>query len=563
MKGIASKVSRFRVLLAVSVLVLMLFSASAIFALEATTVKPAPTIDGVATATEYRVSTDGLRIYTNLGLADPLVNVNGAWGIHQGITLKQSNVTPQAGKVPTNPVYISFNSLPGIPKKDSNIMIRGSKVVDGKVIIPPDGVVYDEGYMGTGPWTKAGGATRNMFGTTYYMVNRETGITAASNVKLPRGVPVQVGDNVFLYKGAAGMGVQKEAVIYVITPSLDEWQHAGESPVLLPVGPAEGTGVFGGKNGWYGRPEQMKLPADKVGAMGDFNQITALAKDVTLDLITASTIYSMAEFGQTWAKTKIYSGDTGIRMTAAGQVDTSAAYGSTVAKTPAGWTTKVDNFTVKVAAVDPASGGKVTVQILEGDKVVNQKVLGPITDESIGAVEATGWPQRNLVLEDMGRDILVYLDPKVRITAETGGQLYVFTDLIKMKNGGPTAFDARYIFHGVLCPQGHNHGAIMYNKDEIVLDAANNKSYSGIAGHFKIVIDSIAGDVVTYHLEDSTGAKTITMVKKGNIDILGGNGWITHSGSMLSTTATLATTYDQLERINKELSDLKAKTGIK
>ena len=64
---------------------------------------------------------------------------------------------------------------------------------------------------------------------------------------------------------------------------------------------------------------------------------------------------------------------------------------------------------------------------------------------------------------------------------------------------------------------------MFYNKDEIVLDAGNNV-FKGPKGYLNLVIDDVKGDAVKFHLETAKGAKSLVFTKKGNVDLLLGQG---------------------------------------
>ena len=188
--------------------------------------------------------------------------------------------------------------------------------------------------------------------------------------------------------------------------------------------------------------------------------------------------------------------------------------------------------------------------------MVSEKTLGPITAEMLAVFPNSDLLSDRLVFEDRKSDVVVYLWPFAKV-AGGKAELLVYKDLVYLEDGKPIPWDANYLWDGINCPQGHNHGAMIYNKDAIVLDATN-KVANGPAGYFKIVLDEVSGDTAKFHLEDKTGAKSPVFQKKGNIDFMAGSGWAVSTASWLTEMKTLEATYDQFDRVNKEVSDLKA-----
>lgn len=516
----------------------LVFSATGVFSAP-------PTSEVVPVAKEYKV--DGFLVTApELGVEDPLVNVQSGWEVHNPITKTQKNVPPLSGVHPVDPIFIDIRGMPGLNYQKTypnelgktslmmdNIIVKQTKLADGKITIPAGGIVYDSGYMGADAYM--GNQRLLPDGKVAYVINRDVGITVASNVVLKLGVPVTIGDNVFRYMGSPGMGDMSQANIYIYTKEGMEWTHAGESPVGLPIGPKKTeTGLEGGKAGWYGRPEQAKLPVGKVAAMGDFNQIFAWQKDVTATEIKATTIYSMDEWASTLALTKVFRG-----------------------KVKAGQTIQAGDATVRVAAIDNTAG-TVSVEILKGTAVASKKTLGFISAkeraEAVAAFPNSDLISDRMILEDRTNSVAVYLWPFTAV-ANGEAELIVYKDLLYFEDGKPIPMDANYIWDGTNCPQGHNHGFMMYNKDPIVLDA-NNRVTNGPAGYFKIVIDKISGDTVQFHLEDKAGAKSAVVEKKGNIDFMAGSGWAVSTTSWLTGAKVLEATYGQVDRLNKQVVEL-------
>jgi len=101
-------------------------------------------------------------------------------------------------------------------------------------------------------------------------------------------------------------------------------------------------------------------------------------------------------------------------------------------------------YKVKVAATD-AKAKTADIEVLEGDKVVASKKLGPVTAEMF-----------NYLPEDpMAREKLTLSTDKVTVHLQVyGGEPFVgdqvalvgYTDLIKLENPGDWPDDPRFVF---------------------------------------------------------------------------------------------------------------------
>ncbi len=487
-------------------------------------------------------------------LEDPLIPVqNGV--LNAGPVVEEDAVpVPLAEALPVAPVYI--RTLPGLvfnnfAKNNSGttwlsdlIVIKQSVVKDGKVIIPPGGLVYSNDWMANDP---GNGSPKLIAGEQFYTLRYEDRIVGKSNVVLERNKPVQIGDQVFWYQGTAGYGTLAEAVIYVSDLRRDDWYHAGESPATFALGPsAQKYGKYGGKANWYGI--KPNLPEGKQAFFGDFNQMYAWSKDITPQSIKFSTIYAADQASQTVAKKRVF-----FDWAAQGQM--------------------IDAGAVKVMVHHVDEGkGTVHVQVMKDGKVVSERTLGPLSPELMWLYPNSVYTIDAMLFVDHADDVAVQLYPfdvettktDVVVPIKSGkAHLEVYTGLQEWKDGQPYPQDTRFAVNSMGCPQMHNHGTIFYNRSSIVLSPG--KAFDAFGGYFKIVLDEAGADKVRWHLEDKLGNKSPLFEKTGktlNIDTLVGNTWAVasydyYTWAKYGETGVLEETYNQLLRIYDELQKAK------
>ncbi len=446
---------------------------------------------------------------------NPVVPYNATHPVPFPVVTTQ-NTPPLIMDKPRDPVYIptlkgtvtrrpAINFTGGKTWKEDGLVIKMSKVEDGKITIPVGGFVFKfDAISGILPMT---GNMEFVFGedNLYYYVDYPGAvIVKKENVTLRRGEKVLVGDNIYQYISATGHGRFRNPTIDIRNKLGANWDFYGMSPFVFSIGASEGDP---GKDFHYGYYPGSKPGGEKEMAIHDFNQLFATRSDISMREIKLDTIYSTDV--QEWNMCKA-----------------PLAFKGRAGK---GKKITVRDFTVEV--IDTARKGKlysVKVRITKAGKTVAEKTLvwdsAKDKDFYLSPYNVK-WQQKVLLKH---KDITVQLLGSVFILedgVDEGGEanLVVYQNCFAVKDGKTTQWDRRFLVDQILCPQGHGYGTMFYNKEEIVLTKKNNV-YLGPASYVSLVIDDVKGDTAKFHLESKAGGKSISFTKKGNVDLLFGRG---------------------------------------
>jgi hypothetical protein len=445
--------------------------------------------------------------------ADALVPYNEAHPIAFPV-VENWNIPPLVTAKPKDPVYIptleglvagkpAINFMGGkIPKHDA-LTIKQSVVKDGKITIPPGGFVFK--FDTTRGILPVAGSTEFIFGADnlYYYIDYPGAVIAkATNVTIKRGERVVVGDNIFTYMSATGHGCFRNPVVDLRYKNGGGWDFVGMAPAVFTMGLTEGDP---GKDLHYGYPPGYKPGGDKEAAILDYNQLFATRKNISGKQITFDTIYSMDL--QEWT-----------------MCPPPLAFKGKVKK---GKKIKAKDYLVEILETGVKGDEQfVVVKLSKGGKEVAQKKLfwNAKKDRYLSPYNLN-W-QGNILLKH--GDIIVHLlaafyKPLKNPVDKDGANIVVYQNCFTVRDGQPARWDKRFLVDHSQCPQGHGFGTMFYNKDEIVLDARNNV-FKGPKGYLNLVIDNVKGDAVKFHLETGKGAKSLVFTKKGNVDLLLGQG---------------------------------------
>ncbi len=413
---------------------------------------------------------------------------------------------------PVDPVYIP--TLPGlvagkpavdfmggtIPKHDG-LTIKKSKIENGKITIPVGGFEFKwDTTRGILPMV---GSTEFVFGEDnlwYYVDYPGAVIAKATDVTLKTGEKIVVGDNVFHFISATGHGSFRNPVVDLRTETGVNWDFVGMSPATFSVGLTEGDP---GKDLHYGYPPGYEPGSAKEAVILDYNQLFAQRKNLSTKKITLDTIYSMDL--QSWTMTP------------------SLAYKGKAKK---GEKISVGDYVVEILDTEASTEKQtVKVRISKDGKELAAKTLvwQPKKDRYLSPYNVS-W-QKNLLLkhEDLIVHLLAAFYPKMSnpVNAD-GADLAIYTKCMEVKDGEPAPWDKRFALDFQQCPQGHGFGAVFWNVEPIVLDG-QNKIFKGPMGHLSLVIDAVNGNEATFHLETAKG-KSLNFIKKGNVDLILGQG---------------------------------------
>lgn len=385
---------------------------------------------------------------------------------------------------PVKPAYVP--GLPGLrrgesvaddfgrkPPKYDSVLIRKSRVENGEVVIPPGGLAYLEDTWGGEVALR--GEQLPVLGKLSTYVDYDMTTVVKENITIPAGQSVVVGGQVYHYYATVQHGQTANHTLHVKTIAGTDWEWAFGSPVLSKT-----------QTGWWGGMRFAQL----------YNQ--GQASEVTREKMVFDWISGVRMDRLLLADEKVFAGP-------AGEGDS--------------W--KVGERTVRVAALD-ATAGTVMLEILENNKVVFSKTLGPVkADLLIEDTEA----RKALVFEH--GDIAGFLSPWPEPFKDGKANLKLYGKTFSLAYGADYAADNRFAVYPVGCPTGHNFGFMLVNKQEIRLKAG--AAVEGPQGYFKVVVDRIEGnDVLGWHVEDSKGNHSHNLGGTGiaNIDLVLGQGRI-------------------------------------
>ncbi len=386
---------------------------------------------------------------------------------------------------PVRPAYVA--GLPGLrngtpvtddfgrkPPKYDGVLIRRSRVENGEVVIPPGGLAYLEDTWGGEVALR--GEPMPVLGKVSTYVDYDMSIVVKENVTIPAGQSVVVGGTVYHYAATVGHGQTANHALHVRTIAGTDWEWAFGAPVLAPT-----------QDQWWSGSRFMQL----------YNQ--GQAREVNRQQMVFDWISGVRMDRLVLADGKLFAGSAG-----AGDKWTAGAR------------------TVRVAAVD-ARAGTVTVEVLEGGKVVFDKTLGPVQPQLL--IEDTA-ARKALVFEYA--DIIGFLSPWPAPFDGNKANLKLYDQAYSLRYGADFAADARFAVYPVGCPTGHNFGYMLVNKAEIRLKPG--MSYAGPQGYFRIAVDKAEGaEVLAWHVEDAQGNRSANLGAPGitNVDLVLGQGRVT------------------------------------
>ncbi len=405
---------------------------------------------------------------------------------------------------PVNPAYVP--GLPGMlqgvavtddfgrkPPKFDGVFIRKSRVENGEVIIPAGGLVYHEDTWGGQVALR--GEQIPILGRLATYVDYDMTVVVKENVTIPAGGSVVVGGQVYQYYATVVHNNTANHTLHVKTIAGTDWEWAFGSPVLSAT-----------QTDWWGGMKFAQL----------YNQ--GKAKEVTRQKMVFEWLSGVRMDRIVVADEKVFAGLAGANDQ---------------------W--KADDKTVRVAALN-AEAGTVDIEVLEGDKVVLAKTIGPVKKELL--IEDTT-ARKQLVFEY--GDVIGFLSPWPEAFKDGKANLKIYAKATSMRYGETFAGDNRFNVYPVGCPTGHNFGYMLVNKEEIRLKAGT--SFSGPQGYFKIVVEKTEGEnVLAWHVEDNKGNRSHNLggANIKNVDLVLGQGRVAGQAILKDVgRALLNRTYQQ------------------
>lgn len=305
------------------------------------------------------------------------------------------------------------------------LVIRQSRIENGKIIIPPSGLYYT---TRTGTAKMLTGHKILILGKEYTIVDTATKLDVISNVDIKKGGSAPLGDGSKHLElssiGIDGNGFEApSATFQILKPSGNYYGTAfpvSPDGKLKPItegvlnkgtGRASGT-YFPGKDGqnfhveYYGTPVavsgQSYLVADKVTAE------SAHVKEFATGAIVYSYVTEKPAVEMLLGK-----GEKGT----------------------------LGDYTVSVTDVTKNSA---SIELTSKDGKVTKKVLGPLTDDSMKYLPADEITRNSLVVRPETNDVQVQLDAFRNPFRDGKVALVGYTNLIKFDNPGTWTSDPRF-----------------------------------------------------------------------------------------------------------------------
>jgi len=410
-------------------------------------------------------------------------------GLFYPVDRGASPTLPGATLVPKSPIF-DFAGIPGwvdgkkitnamgvtIPKYEM-LVIRGSRIEGGSIVIPPGGLYFDASpARGELPMT---GASDFFLGKRYYFVDYDARIQVRKDVLVaPKRftvvgnhlytlllppVPKVVPDPVVNWRTFDGVSIRPWALS-------ERWEksdaaHPDQRPLTYLQGVIRST--------------------DKTG--------------VTFASLTGTSIRS-----EWWAKSRIFEGW--------------AKAGQKIEKGGTG---------IFVKAIDP---GKKTVTIVfwHHGKAGKTRVLKAQNSPTLP--ENPSIRKRMVAIDGPTAAVLW---PHDAIGAD-GVHLWVYGGVSKWKTNGDSFGLPHVAYFPIACPIAHHIGGMIYNTRAIKIAPGRPASLFG--GYANLDVVSISGNTVKFKVTTSSGS-TPVFVKRGNVDAVLGKGRAAHGIlSSLDTT---------------------------
>lgn len=382
---------------------------------------------------------------------------------------------------PKDPAYVA--GLPGLPQgrtvtddygvkrpKYDGVFIRRSRVENGQVIIPPGGLVYLEDTWGGEVALR--GEPLPVLGRMPTYIDYDMSIVVKENVTIPAGQSVAVGGQVYHYYATVGHEQTANHTLHVKTIAGTDWDWAFGNPVLSSNQP-----------GWWG----MKF----------------------------TQLYNQGQAREVTREKMVFDWLSGVRMDRILLGGDKAFAG--MAKPGQEW--KIGDRLVRLVEVNQAAG-TARIQVLEGNVVKLDRVLGPVQGERL--IEDSS--ARKALVFEYG-DIAGFLVPGPASIKDGQAELKLYSKTFSLNYGDTYANDSRFAVYPVGCPTGHNFGFMLVNKEEIRI--APGASIDGPEKYFKIAVDQIDGkEVRSWHIADRDGNRSGNLGGTGvmNIDLVLGQG---------------------------------------
>ncbi len=364
------------------------------------------------------------------------------------------------------------------PKFDG-LVLRGTRVVQGRVEIPPGGFCYMADTMrSTYPGV---GCYDFLLGRRLFFVDYDLELVLLEGTTVLPDSPLVVGDVVYVLGASPRHEGFRNVVVHAYSVSGIDWDFAGMSPVSLPIR----------EENWYS--------PDFVLA---YNQ--GRASHVSPERVDFAAVTGMHLHSQLVARERPYFGpllDGGRWAVSDGELS--------VSRDGEAW-----ELVFRSAAQE-----------------VRRRMSPPWPLDLLPEDQEA---RRSLQLT--WNDGLAELLPQPE-----GPALRLYHGLERLVSGLAYPRDPAFAVANVSCPIGHSWSVSLYNPQSLSL--VPGESVEGPEGYFRLVLDDLVGEQARWHFEDRHGNASRIMAKSGNLDTLVGGGRVVQHLLARGGTATVQAMY--------------------
>ncbi|MFV0436444.1 MAG: hypothetical protein ACK5PS_03515 [Desulfopila sp.] len=379
-----------------------------------------------------------------------------------------------------------------------SIFIRGSYVdwQKGKIIIPPAGLCYS---------SRNARNIRSLHGDSFFMLGKQAYLTSfTSGTFVKKNFEVDfwknqpMGDGHLMYWQDELLGVRNKALRFTNSFYLDD-RPVSELSLMKYSGNRWGAHFYLAQG--LDRGERYYMP-----------EIFAEGSTYIIPEYTGSNFAKLQEFATPNIENIAYTYEKPEKHVLG-----------------AAESAQLGKYTLLVGAVDTAAK-TVAVQILDGERVVAEKTLGPLDEYAVNHLPQHMETARKMQI--MHEDVQAELDIRHPFEGDKA-ILYTFTGIRQLDRDTAFEFDSRFMVRPDVCGHCYQFNELLLdNPEPIVLDK-DNRVYEGPKREdgsplFRIVIDSFDGEMIhAWHIETDYKKKTystdnLAFRPRDNVDALVG-----------------------------------------
>lgn len=309
------------------------------------------------------------------------------------------------------------------------LVIRQSRIENGKIIIPPAGLYYDVRISSSNAHVLKGNQIM-ILGKTYYIVDTGVRLDVIKDVEVKKGESVPLGDGSKVLE-LSSLGTESngftapKATFQILKPSGNYYGaefNVATNKTLIDIAKGSVNSGTTKEAGSY-LPGQNNQNWQR--EFYDSHIATSGQSYLVVDEVTAqgAKVKEFATGAMNW-----------VLVTEKKPVEMKLAKGEQA---------QLGEYVVKVNEVTNKSA---TVELVAKDGTTTQKTLGPVTDELLTYLPTEEISRNKLAVKSAKEDVEVLLDLYREPFKEGKVSLVGYTDLIKLTNPGKWPSDDKFLF---------------------------------------------------------------------------------------------------------------------